>query len=386
MTYEEMRKYIADMVKSQGSQGAIEIAPLLYAMADKMFADPETGVVPIVVSIAEVGNKEGTATRYDITTDQQTINEYIDNVTEEKAKARLFIQDGDALIGFTYLEINGTTITGQSIAPDGSYKLYLSKETGTSYFEHDDEVKSIASVTEAEITGYNEMFGATYDPVNNQFTVQIGTVSAQLTPGQMMLTTEEYNKVSNDADYTAMWAYAIAEYICCPPWFEGFAGFKLHSAFYKAEKTIFIDLNAVELSVVTLASAFYGCSRLEQITGILKIASNVPLTDAFKGCAVLHTVKLSGLFFVPPNTLKSLFGSLFALLFFIVNNIVIMFPLVSLNYRLPISRQYPCKLQPDNVVNNTQRNLCGICFNKVAEGVLQIHIHKNISKRFNNDN
>jgi hypothetical protein len=89
--------------------------------------------------------------------------------------------------------------------------------------------------------------------------------------------------------------YAMAEYICCPPWFEGFAGFKLHSAFYKAEKTIFIDLNAVELSVVTLASAFYGCSRLEQITGILKIASNVPLTDAFKGCAVLHTVKLSGL-------------------------------------------------------------------------------------------
>lgn len=118
MTYEEMKAYIANMVKSQGSQGAIAIAPLLYAMADKMFADPETGVVPIVVSIAEVGNKEGTATRYDITTDQQTINEYIDNVTEEKAKARLFIQDGDALIGFTYLEINGTTITGQSIAPD----------------------------------------------------------------------------------------------------------------------------------------------------------------------------------------------------------------------------------------------------------------------------
>ena len=57
MTYEEMKAYIANMVKSQGSQGAIAIAPLLYAMADKMFADPETGVVPIVVSIAEVGNK-----------------------------------------------------------------------------------------------------------------------------------------------------------------------------------------------------------------------------------------------------------------------------------------------------------------------------------------
>ena len=295
MTQQEMQKFITVNVLKQGNEGAINIAPLLSAMVDKMFADPETGVAPIVVAIAEAGTKTGTKTRYDVTTEQATINQYIDAVTEEKAKARLFIQDGDALIGFTYLEINGTTITGQSIAPDGSYKLYLSKEAGTSYFEHDDEVKSVASVTKAEITGYNEMFGATYDPVNNKFAVQIGTVSAQLTPGQMMLTTEEYNKVSNDADYTAMWAYAIAEYICCPPWFEGFAGFKLHSAFYKAEKTIFIDLNTVELPVVTLANAFYGCSRLEQITGILKIGANVPVTDAFKGCAVLHTVKLSGL-------------------------------------------------------------------------------------------
>lgn len=295
MTQQEMQKFITDNVLKQGNEGAINIAPLLSAMVDKMFADQETGVAPIVVAIAEAGTKDGTKTRYDVTTEQATINQYIDAVTEEKAKARLFIQDGDALIGFTYLEISETTITGQSIAPDGSYKLYLSKEAGTSYFEHDDEVKSIASVTEAEIAGYNEMFGATYDPVSNKFAVQIGTVSTQLTPGQMMLTTEEYNKASNDADYTAMWAYAIAEYICCPPWFEGFAGFKLHSAFYKAEKTIFIDLNTVELPVATLANAFYGCSRLEQITGILKIGSNVPVTDAFKGCAVLHTVKLSGL-------------------------------------------------------------------------------------------
>lgn len=295
MTQQEMRKFIVDNVLKQGNEGAINIAPLLSAMVDKMFADPETGVVPIVVSIAEVGSKEGTVTRYDITTDQQTINKYIDDVTEEKAKARLFIHDGDAIIGFTYMEVNGTTITGQSIAPDGSYKLYLSKDTGKSYFEHNDEVKSIASVTEAEITGYNEMFGATYDHVNNKFTVQIGTVSTQLTPGQMMLTTEEYNKVSNDADYTAMWAHSIAEYICCPPWFEGFSGFKFHSAFYRAEKTIFIDLNTVELPVANLTAAFFGCSRLEQITGIIKIASNVPVTDAFKGCLVLHSFKLSGL-------------------------------------------------------------------------------------------
>lgn len=295
MTQQEMYDFVTENVLKQGNEGAINIAPLLFAMVDKMFADPATGFAPIVATIAETGTKTGTVTRYDVTTDQVIINQYIEAVKDEKAKARLFIQDGDALIGFTYLEISETTITGQCMAPDGYYKLYLSTVAGASYFEHDDETKSIASVTEAEIAGYNQMFGAIYDPVNNKFTVQIGTVSTQLTPGQMMLTTEEYNKVSNDADYTAMWAYAIAEYICCPPWFEGFTGFKLHSAFYKAVKTIFIDLNTVELPVETLANAFYGCSRLEQITGILKIGSNVPLTGAFKGCTTLHTVKLSGL-------------------------------------------------------------------------------------------
>lgn len=295
MTKEQMREFITAHVQKQGNEGAINIAPLLFSMVDKLFADPITGVVPVVVEIAEQGEKDGTKTRYDIATEQQSINTYIDDINEEKAKARIFVQDGSAIIGFSYLEIDTDTITGVSVAPDGIYKIYLSKVAGTSYFEHDDETKSIASVTEAEISGYNAMFGATYNPVNNRFDVQIGTVHTKLTPGQMMLTTEEYNKVSNDADYTAMWAYALAEYICCPPWFEGFVGFKLASAFYKAEKTIFIDLNTAELPIANLMSAFWGCSRLEQITGIIKIGSNVPLGDAFKGCRVLHSFKLSGL-------------------------------------------------------------------------------------------
>lgn len=295
MTKDEMMKYAHEAVHKQGTQGAIILAPLLNAMIEKLFADPDTGVSPIVVNIEDAGTKTGTITKYEVTTEQTIINTYIEEVNNEKASARLFVQDGDVLITFPYLEITENTISGISSAPDGTYKIILSTTAGASYFEHNDEVKSIAAVTEAEIDGYREMFGAIYNPVSNKFGLQIGTVHLNLTPGQMMLTTEEYNKVSNDADYTAMWAYAIAEYICCPPWFEGFAGFKLHSAFYKAEKTIFIDLNTVELPVVNLTSAFYGCSRLEQITGILKIASNVPLTDAFKGCAVLHTVKLSGL-------------------------------------------------------------------------------------------
>lgn len=295
MTKEKMMEYAHEIVHKQGTQGAIALAPLLNAIIDKLFADPATGVAPIVVNIEGDGNKQGTTTRYEVTTEQAIIDTYIAEVNEEKASARLFVQDGDVLIAFSYLEITEDTISGSAPAPDGTYKLILSNTPGASYFEHDDEVKSIAPVTEAEIDGYAAMFGAQYDPVSNTFGLQIGTVHINLNPGQMMLTTEEYNKMSNDADYTAMWAYAIAEYICCAPWFEGFAGFKLHSAFYKAEKTIFIDLNRVELPVTTLASAFFGCSRLEQITGTLVVTSATQLTDAFKGCNVLHTVKLSGL-------------------------------------------------------------------------------------------
>ena len=57
MTQQEMQKFITDNVLKQGNEGAINIAPLLSAMVDKMFADPETGVAPIVVAIAEAGTK-----------------------------------------------------------------------------------------------------------------------------------------------------------------------------------------------------------------------------------------------------------------------------------------------------------------------------------------
>lgn len=39
MTQQEMQKFITDNVLKQGNEGAINIAPLLSAMVDKMFAD-----------------------------------------------------------------------------------------------------------------------------------------------------------------------------------------------------------------------------------------------------------------------------------------------------------------------------------------------------------
>lgn len=150
-------------------------------------------------------------------------------------------------------------------------------------------------VTKGDIDAYKMLFDASYNNETNKFNITVGATVVNLTPGEMIIVNEEYNKPSNDADFTAMWAYSISKYICCAPWFEGFVGFKLHSAFYKAESVIMIDLNSVELPVVDLTNAFFGCSRLEQISGIISIQSNTPIMNAFKGCEVLHTFRLHGL-------------------------------------------------------------------------------------------
>lgn len=290
-----MRDFITDNVLKQGDKGAMNVAPLLYAMVDKMFSDPATGVSPVVVNIGDVGTVDGTKTTYEIITPHAMLSSYIEQLNESNTAARLFVYDGGTLIGFPYLEMSGNEITGVTTTNDGFYYLHLSNVEGQSYFYHDDEPIIISRVTQGEIEGYKELFGAEYSQDENVFKVIVGTTSIGLTPGEMMLVAEEYNKSSNDADYTAMWAYSKAKYICCPPWFEGFVAFKLHSAFFRSTNLIYVDMGTPELTVATLASTFSGCSRLEQITGILKIASNVPLTDAFKGCGVLHSVKIKGL-------------------------------------------------------------------------------------------
>ena len=317
MNKEQMKEYIRKNVKKQGTMGALALAPLLSDMVDQIFAgggggdsgtvgggddgdgdeeQPQKPVAsanpPVIIAIAGDGTKEGTKTTYQVSTGQAQITEAIAKLSEKKAEIGLFVEDGDLIIGFQYIENDGDTVTAVSSAPDGAYKLYLSKEAGKSYFEHDEATKAIASVTESEIEAYKEVFGAVYDPVKNKFDVQIGTVHTQLTPGQMMLTNEEYNKVSTNGDYTAMWANSKAEYICCAPFFFGFMSLKLHSSFFESKNVVFIDLNKDELSVSDLTNAFYGCERLEQITGVLDVGKASFNDSVFYDCKVLHSVKI----------------------------------------------------------------------------------------------
>ena len=294
MNRQQMKDFIALNIEQQGDKGAINLSSLMYAIVDKLFADPQTGVSPIVVSISKEGVRDGSRTIYEIVTPQDELNVYIDEAQTDKAKTRLFVQDGDALIGFPYLEINGTTISGDAVTNDGHYHLQLSNRAGQSYFVHDETTNGIAQVTESEIKAYKTQFNADYSKAENVFKITVGTTVINMSPADMMLIQEEYNKVSNDADYTAMWAYSQAKYICAPKWFEGFTMFKLHSAFYKAADTIIIDLNSEDLSVASLTSAFLGCSRLEQIYGVLDLSMCSQVNDAFAGCGVLHTVKLRG--------------------------------------------------------------------------------------------
>lgn len=292
MNRQQMKDFIALNVEQQGDGGAINLSPLMSAIVDKLFADPQTGVSPIVVGISKEGVRDGSRTTYEIATPQEKLNVYIDEAQTDKAQTRLFVQDGDALIGFPYLEINGTTISGDAVTNDGHYHLQLSNRAGQSYFVHDETTNGIAQVTESEIKAYNVQFGATYSKAENVFKITVGTTVINMSPADMMLIQEEYNKVSNDADCTAMWAYSHAKYICAPKWFEGFTLFKLHSAFYKAADTIIINLNSEDLSVASLSSAFSGCSRLEQIYGVLDLSMCSQVNDAFTGCGALHTVKL----------------------------------------------------------------------------------------------
>lgn len=287
--------YIERFITQQGNEGAMKISPLLIAMVERLFADPLRGGSPIVVNIGKQGKVEGTRTTYEITTPQTQISSYIDYANEERERSRVFIHDGSALLGFPYLEFDGNSISGRVEVNDGECGLYLSKISGNSYFYHEDTTAAIPEVTNAAIQTYKDVFGATYDKVNNKFMILFGATEFRLSPSEMMIVHAEFNKVSTSGDYTAMWANTTAKMVHVAPWYDGFNEFNLHAAFANSKNLIIVDLATENLKVNDINLAFSGCDRLEQVAGVMRVSNGTSLSLAFKGCRVLHTFKINGL-------------------------------------------------------------------------------------------
>lgn len=290
-----MLDFINKNVTQQGSQSGMNLTPLFLGIVEQIFKDPVTGVAPIVVNISEVGEKVDTRTTYKVTTPQLMLDTFINSANETQAKTRLFVEDKGALIGFNFVEIDELTLTGKVVFNDGEFGVVLSKTPNQSYFYHEEKITAIPAVTQGEIDAYKLIFGTSYDKVENVYKLVVGATEFSLTPAEMIIVNEEYNKTATDGNYTALWANSISKYICCAPWFDGYQKFNLHSAFYNCKAAIIIDLNKERLYVSDLTNAFSGCGRLEQVSGILEVDSQTRLDGIFAGCTTLRVFKMHGL-------------------------------------------------------------------------------------------
>lgn len=234
---------------------------------------------------------------YKIVNVQEEIDSVIETVNLHEEKARIVAQDSKLTILFTFLEYSADTVSAICPSHDGYYYLHLDKITDGSYLTHYSFISAIAPVTQGEIEVYKKLFNADYDKENNAFKVLVGNTLYNLSPADMILADQEYDKIANTTNYTAMWANSKAKYIKCHPWFSGFSSdIDLHSAFYGSEEVEAIDLSKEELVVSNMTNAFANCISLQQITGIISLPeNNYSVFGAFNKCNKLHSVKLKNL-------------------------------------------------------------------------------------------
>ncbi len=299
MTTEELKKYIDNNVFKQGSASAKILAPLLNAITDKL-NESNDGLVetsPILIE-KEAVQTETNSTMYNVTNEQQEINSVIRIVNENNHNARIVVSDNKLTILFSIIEYANDSVTAITPAHDGYYYLHLSTENNSSYLNHYSFIEAISPVTEAEIEVYSKLFNATYDKQSNKFQVLVGSTLYKLSPADMLLADQEYDKVANTTNYTAMWANSKSKYIKCHEWFNGFStDIDLHSTFYGCKETEAIDLNVDdELVVSNLTNAFANCESLQEVTGIIALPeSGYSVFGAFNKCIKLHSIKLKNL-------------------------------------------------------------------------------------------
>jgi len=305
MELTEMRNYVEQQIHKQGSASAKALAPLFTAIIDKLSASSsptERSVSTIAITIGEP-TKTGdnlASNSYVVTNLQDDIDQIIDSANQNHDLTHVAVLDNNLAIIFNFLEYSTNELTAIATVHDGEYYLHLSKDANGSYMNWTRTSAMVAPVTEAEIEVYKKLFGADYDYENNKFKLQIGTSLINLTPADMLLADQEYDKVANTTNYTAMWANSKAKYIKCHDWFQGFqSDIDMHSAFYGSDAEI-IDLNAPneehELHISNCTNMFAGCINLQQIDGIIVLPdTSYSVLGVFGSCNKLITFKLKNL-------------------------------------------------------------------------------------------
>lgn len=298
MNLQEMYSYVEQEIQKQGSASSKVLAPLLKSMLEYAGENSdgivETSPVTIENQASEIGDNFSI---YKVSNEQSEIASIIELVNSNHQKARVIAFDNKLTILFPFTEYTDDSITAIAPAHDGYYYLHLDAQADGSYLTHYSFTEAIAPVTEGEIEVYKKLFDADYDKTTNKFSVLVGSTVYNLSPADMIMADQEYDKVANTVNYTAMWANSKAKYIKCHEWFSGFStDIDLHSAFFGAEAEA-IDLNVDdELVVSNLTNAFANCSNLQEVTGIMKVPdTGYSVFGMFNKCVKLHSVKIKNL-------------------------------------------------------------------------------------------
>lgn len=300
----EMRKYVEQEIHNQGSASAKILAPLFTAIIDKLSSGTtrDSSIPTVAITIGEPAKTGDNlpSNSYKVTNVQTDIDQIIDAANLNHDLTHVAVLDNNLAIIFNFLEYSSTELTAMATVRDGEYYLHLSKDVNGSYLNWTRTSAMVAPVTQAEIEVYKKLFDAGYDYENNKFQVHIGTSLVNLTPADMLLADQEYDKVANTTNYTAMWANSKAKYIKCHEWFQGFqTDIDMHSAFYASNCEI-IDLNAPneegELDVSNCTNMFSGCIYLQQIVGIISLPNTgYSVLNMFDSCVRLISFKIKNL-------------------------------------------------------------------------------------------
>lgn len=305
MNATEMRTYVEQQIHKQGSASSKVLAPLFNAIIDKLSTSESPEGRSVVIKAITIGEPTKTgdnlaSNSYRVTNLQDDIDAIIDAANENHDLTHIAVLDNSLVIIFNFFEYSPNELTAITTVNDGTYYLHLSKDDNGSYMNWTRNLQMVPPVTQAEIEVYKKLFGATYDYEANMFKLQIGTSIVSLTPADMLLADQEYDKVANTVNYTAMWANSKAKYIKCHDWFQGFqSDIDMHSAFYGSDAEI-IDLNANsedgEMLVSNCTSMFAGCINLQQVVGIISLPdTSYSVMNIFASCNKLISFKIKNL-------------------------------------------------------------------------------------------